>query len=276
VRFDRAVTRELFSTFILSDETPEALAPKLQSVIDSARASISEAISDNKDQIKSLNAVSSAFVAHGNPQATIERLQAELAAATSRAEATEARLGATSRELESIRTSLTEAERKSRTDALTGLANRGMLDESLREAMIKAMESGTSLSVFMIDIDHFKSFNDQYGHLVGDQVLRLVAKVMLSGVRESDIAARYGGEELMVVLPGADAGLAGGIAERVRQRIGHARITRRSTGEDIGNVTVSIGVTEFRPGEPAEAMISRCDAALYRAKRAGRNQTIID
>ena len=138
------------------------------------------------------------------------------------------------------------------------------------------METGAPLSILMIDIDHFKKFNDSYGHQVGDQVLRLVAKVLQESVRDVDLAARYGGEELIAVLPGADLGLCADVAERIRRRISEARLTRRSTGQEIASVTVSIGVAQFRLAEAAEATIERCDRALYQAKRAGRNRTVTE
>ena len=166
--------------------------------------------------------------------------------------------------------SLKQAEQHSNTDALTGLANRRSLEAFLRAARITAMEAGTPLSVLMIDIDHFKTFNDGYGH----QVLRLVARVLQENVRQCDLAARYGGEELMAVLPGTSLDACTEAAERIRYRIGEARLTRRTTGEEITSVTVSIGVAQFRMAESAEGLIERCDRALYQAKRAGRNRTV--
>jgi diguanylate cyclase len=138
------------------------------------------------------------------------------------------------------------------------------------------METGAPLSILMIDIDHFKKFNDSYGHQVGDQVLRLVAKVLQDSVRDVDLAARYGGEELIAVLPGADLRLCADVAESIRRRISEARLTRRSTGQEIASVTVSIGVAQFRLAEAADATIERCDRALYQAKRAGRNRTVTE
>jgi diguanylate cyclase len=93
-------------------------------------------------------------------------------------------------------------------------------------------------------------------------------------VRDCDLAARYGGEELMAILPGAEVEACFEAAERIRRRIAEARLTRRATGEEISSVTVSIGVAQFRMGETADGMIERCDRALYQAKRAGRNRTI--
>jgi diguanylate cyclase len=107
-------------------------------------------------------------------------------------------------------------------------------------------------------------------------VLRLVAKVLQESVREGDLAARYGGEELMAMLPGAPVDVCASVAERIRRRISEARLTRRATGEEISSVTVSIGVAQFRLAESADAMIERCDRALYQAKRSGRNRTVTE
>jgi diguanylate cyclase len=95
-------------------------------------------------------------------------------------------------------------------------------------------------------------------------------------VCEGDLAARYGGEELMAVLPGANLEVCADVGERFRRRISEAHLTRRATGEEISSVTVSVGVAQFRPAEPAEVMIERCDRALYKAKRSGRNRTITE
>ena len=128
------------------------------------------------------------------------------------------------------------------------------------------MEKDEPLSVLLIDIDHFKSFNDNFGHGVGDQVLRLMAKVLQDRVREIDLPARYGGEELIAVLPGADLAACQAVAERIRSSIAECTITRRSTGEVLPNITVSIGVGQFQPGESMADLIDRCDRALYLAK----------
>jgi diguanylate cyclase len=155
----------------------------------------------------------------------------ELTKATARASTLEANFLESSQELDKIRDSLKAAEQRSNTDALTGMANRRSLEEFFRSAQIAAMETGNPLSILMIDLDHFKKFNDNYGHQVGDQVLRLVAKLLQESVRDVDLAARYGGEELIAVLQGADLDRCAEVAERIRRRIAEGRLTRRSTGK---------------------------------------------
>jgi diguanylate cyclase len=235
---------------------------------------LATAISDNREQMENLGEVTSECQTAVDPRPIIEKLVKELSTATTRSSALEANFLQTTKDLDQIKDSLKQAEEHSNTDALTGLANRRSLDAFLRAAQITAMEAGTPLSILLIDIDHFKQFNDGFGHQVGDQVIRLVAKVLQENVRECDLAARYGGEELMAVLPGAALDSCFEVAERIRRRICEARLTRRTTGEEISSVTVSIGVAEFRMAESADGMIDRCDRALYQAKRAGRNRTI--
>jgi diguanylate cyclase len=279
-RFDPATNHELYVTYVNPQSDAGAAAgdfpEQLRGVISSANQFLATAISDNRTQIEALGEVSLQVEATSDPRPIIEKLVTELSKATTRASALEANFAETSHELDKIRDSLKVAEQRSNTDALTGLANRRSLDEFFRSALIAAMEKGEPLSILMIDIDHFKKFNDSYGHQVGDQVLRLVAKVLQDNVRDGDLAARYGGEELIAVLPGADLVACTTVAERVRGRISEARLTRRTTGEEISSVTVSIGVAQFRLAESGEATIERCDRALYQAKQAGRNRTVTE
>jgi diguanylate cyclase len=275
-KFDSATNRDLYVTYINPLSDGDDVPEQLQGVISSAKQFLATAISDNRTQIEALGDASSECQAASDPRPIIEKLVKELSNATKRASALEANFLETSGELDKIRDSLKLAEQHSNTDALTGLANRRALEEYFRSAQIAAMETGEPLSILMIDIDHFKKFNDSFGHQVGDQVLRLVAKVLQESVREGDLAARYGGEELMAVLPGVHLESCVDIAERVRHRISEARLTRRVSGEAISSITVSIGVAQFHLAESAEAMIERCDRALYQAKRSGRNRTVTE
>jgi diguanylate cyclase len=126
----------------------------------------------------------------------------------------------------------------------------------------------------MTDVDHFKKFNDTYGHLTGDQVLRLVAMSVKQNVKGQDIAARYGGEEFVVVLPNTVLRAAITVADHVRRAVMTKELMKRSTGEHLGRVTISIGVAALRDGDTPQSLIERADTCLYAAKRAGRNRVI--
>jgi diguanylate cyclase (GGDEF)-like protein len=163
-------------------------------------------------------------------------------------------------------------EELNRTDALTGLANRRQLDETLDRAWSHAREGGRPVSVLMIDIDHFKQYNDHYGHLGGDACLKKVAAAITAAVRGADLAARYGGEEFILVLPGADLSVAHRIGERANAAV--AALHEQHVGSPIGIVTISVGVAAIMPSSentPAD-LIRMADAELYEAKRNGRNR----
>ncbi len=157
-----------------------------------------------------------------------------------------------------------------RRDSLTGLGNRRWFDERLRERIGRAHASGDPLALLLFDVDHFKAYNDGYGHPAGDACLRVLAALTagLFDVGEQR-AARYGGEEFTVILSGADALRAQAQAEQLRATI-EARALPHA-GAPRGRVTISIGAAQLRPEEDARALIARCDAALYACKRAGRN-----
>ncbi len=154
-----------------------------------------------------------------------------------------------------------------RTDGLTGLANRRTLDETLQREVARAQRMEGRLSLIMADLDHFKSINDQYGHSTGDQVLAGAAAVLAAESRPYDLAARYGGEEFVLLLPGTSQDEAIAIAERIRKEIGIIEVP-----ECDRQITVSLGVAGWISGETGQQLVSRADAALYKAKSTGRNR----
>ncbi len=156
-------------------------------------------------------------------------------------------------------------------DGLTGLANRRYLMQRLQQEVDRAERYTTSLSVLILDLDKFKSFNDTYGHLKGDELLRMFSTLLKSLVRSSDIAGRYGGEEFCVVLPNTSIKGAGAIAEHIRMAMEELKVPM-GEGQSPAGRTVSIGVAEFSMGDSVEKLISTADAALYRAKESGRNR----
>jgi diguanylate cyclase (GGDEF)-like protein len=156
------------------------------------------------------------------------------------------------------------------TDPLTGAYNREFLASRLPQEIEAALERDRSLSVAMVDVDHFKHVNDQYGHSIGDQVLAEVARRLRGAIRAGDILVRYGGEEFLAVLPKADAGRAWEVGERMRQRVCERSFT---VGDGLALILrISVGIAQWRVGEKMHHLIERADVALYDAKDRGRNR----
>jgi diguanylate cyclase len=203
-------------------------------------------------------------------------LLAETQRVAARNEQLESRLSRSSGEIEELRQNLAAVRHEALTDALTGINNRKSFELSLRNAAREAVENGEPLSLLFIDIDHFKRFNDTYGHQLGDQVLRLVARTLTDCVKGRDTAARYGGEEFAILLPQTRVVDAMRLAEQIRKTMLRRKIVSKTSGGDYGNITLSIGVSGYVPGEMLNAMVERADAALYCAKRRGRNLVIAE
>lgn len=188
----------------------------------------------------------------------------------------EERLNASKVEINQLQVNLEVVRNESLTDPLTGLANRKQFDDRLTQALTDAAERSEPLSLIMTDIDHFKTFNDTWGHLTGDQVLRLVAMSVKQNVKGQDIAARYGGEEFAVILPNTVLRSGLTVADHIRRAVMSKELMKRSTGQNLGRVTISLGVATARKGDTIQSLIARADACLYAAKRNGRNRVICE
>jgi diguanylate cyclase len=190
--------------------------------------------------------------------------------------ALEQRLTLSKSEISNLQQSLEAIRAESLTDPLTGLGNRKYFDRMIETAVQSALAGGEPLSLLMFDIDHFKSFNDSYGHLTGDQVLRLVGMSLKQTIKGQDITARYGGEEFAVVLPNTALRQALTVADHIRRAVMAKELKKKSTGEILGRVTISVGVSMLKPGDDTDTLIERADACLYVAKRNGRNRVICE
>lgn len=200
----------------------------------------------------------------------LQALEASTAHLFENNERIETRLASTQQELDRLRQELEETQRAAFIDGLTQLHNRLSFDTRASQQLAEARTGDAAL--IMLDIDHFKLFNDRHGHLTGDRVLRAVAKVLQELAPENAICARFGGEEFAIVLPegGLKAGLA--YAEQVRSKVESLQIRLRETGMLLGSITVSMGVAGHRWSEQLDDLVERADTALYDAKRSGRNQ----
>lgn len=210
----------------------------------------------------------------------IKKLVESLVSATAkmqrRSHDLENKLQATSKEVTKLRDNLERVREEAMTDALTGIANRKRFDESLRKARREADNNGTPLSLVLCDIDFFKRFNDTWGHQTGDQIIRFVAGCLTRHAPDTHVVARYGGEEFAIVMPKTSPEDALLIAEKIRRTVESKKLLRKSTNEDLGNITISLGIATFEGSESIEELIERADTNLYRSKTEGRNRTMTD
>lgn len=187
----------------------------------------------------------------------------------------EHRLQLTRAELAAVTEAFIAAKHEAELDPLTGLPNRRRFERAVAHALARLRSGGPAALLLLADVDHFKAFNDRHGHVMGDLVLRAVAQLLRRNVKEEDLVCRWGGEEFAILLQPRSLSEGREVAERLRRTIGSRRIRQRTTGEDLGTVTLSIGVGQAAIGDTPEEWIERVDRALYRAKRRGRDCVVV-
>lgn len=178
-----------------------------------------------------------------------------------------------STEITTLTRQLEQTKKAAMLDPITGIGNRRRFEESLKDILNRLTDFNEKVSVLLADVDKFKKVNDSLGHAVGDQVLRLVASNFVTNLKGGDVVARWGGDEFAAILPNAGLDDATSVAETVRNSIGSRSLKNKDTGETMGKVTLSIGVSTYRQGDNPHKLIFRADQALYEAKRKGRNRT---
>ncbi len=186
----------------------------------------------------------------------------------------EQQLAHSSDEVDTLRRNIENIQQEAMLDPLTGVKNRKTFDLEIERLMRAAKENGEPLALVMADVDHFKKFNDKWGHQTGDHVLRLVADVMNANIKGQDVLARYGGEEFAILLPGTSLSNAVMLANRIRSAVESRRLKKRRTDEDLGLVTLSMGAAILGWDDTIESLIERADNCLYAAKNSGRNRVI--
>jgi diguanylate cyclase len=177
-------------------------------------------------------------------------------------------------EISALRGALAETERVATTDQMTGLVNRRTFEERLATLYDEAGVHGSDLSVVVCDVDQLKSINDQWGHSVGDDVLKLVSSILAQNTKGKDVVARYGGDEFVLLLPGARAADALSLAQKIKSELSSKRLRRKRTGDSIGQLTISFGVSSFDAAKSPEDVLAEAETALTRAKSAGGNRVL--
>jgi len=180
------------------------------------------------------------------------------------------------KEMQLMSQELAHARETAKTDALTGLFNRRAFDQKLDEYIEFHKQNNSELCLLILDLDHFKQVNDTFGHLAGDSVLRYTANLLKQHIAEHHCAARYGGEEMAIIMPDTPFNKAMEIAEKIRTSLAQHPLKRKNSKESIGKVTLSIGVSGFKLNDTIDSLIDRADKAMYRAKGNGRNQVMAE
>ncbi len=183
------------------------------------------------------------------------------------------RLEESKMEIDNLRKNLQQVTSEAERDGLTGLFNRRTFERMLEEYMNASQEKNDDLCIVMLDVDHFKKFNDTYGHLLGDEVLKIVARTLTDLLKGRDVVARFGGEEFIVALPSTPIDGAVKVADAIRQSIAGKELKRKDTGQNFGQITVSLGVSSYRHNaDDIPNLVKRADEALYQSKKLGRNR----
>ncbi|MGA7674322.1 MAG: GGDEF domain-containing protein [Rhizomicrobium sp.] len=267
----RALSRERTAKAV------ENVGTDISEMLDAVLGKLADAGKHAGDYGRTLSEMSGELGGDHSPAALRKLVDGLLGATRAMEERTnslEGELQRSSQQVTELKTQLDDVRKESRIDQLTGVANRKAFDIELQEAIEDAAQTGAALALLMCDIDHFKTFNDTWGHQTGDQVLRLVANCLSENVKGRDTAARYGGEEFTVILRQTALGDAIHLANQIRSTVEGKKLVKKSTGDILGRITISIGVAQLSAEDHAETLVQRADTCLYRAKHTGRNRVV--
>jgi len=276
------IVESLYNEFLKSDAVDErvsAVSELMNKSIGLVHSAINDASQTASSYSGSLEHAGNALAGGLDPKALAD-LTAQLLSKTKNMQESnqklESKLDSAQDEVMLLKRDLEEVQRQSMTDSLTNLYNRKFFDQNIEHSIVKARENNEPLCLVMADIDHFKNFNDTFGHQTGDQVLRLVAMTLRSNTKGADLACRYGGEEFALILPNTQMSDAVALSNKIRKAIQAKELLKRSTNEKLGRITSSFGVALLSPADTQTTFIERADQALYAAKRNGRNRVIAE
>lgn len=277
--FTTEYCKKLYSDYVLggSPEKYQKLSANLKSLVNQTLTEIEET-SQKTSQCTSNFADQSNKLANVNDpndaKAVIKEVLRETQQLTQISRDLNGKLHQTNKEVESLREELKNMKEMANTDALTGLLNRRALDREINNLFDPARSRPSTICLLLLDLDHFKKINDKHGHIVGDKVLRYTAVLLKQFLKNGEIAARYGGEEMAMLLPYSTREKAMDRANQIREALSKGRLKRKDNGESIGQITISIGISELRDDDTVDSFIHRADLGLYKAKENGRNQVI--
>lgn len=281
-KWQKGVGSSLYREHIADDKLSKVLNTTTREVGEELKAVmqvLQQAGQDAATYEKTLEGAGGSLKSLSDPRSIrdiVDHLVQATASMQQRSHQLESKLAKTNQQVIALQSNLDQVKVEAMTDSLSGLSNRKRFDDELKSEMQKATDSGEELSLLFCDIDHFKRFNDTWGHQTGDQIIRFVSSTIKRHVGKNHIAARYGGEEFAIIMPSTDVSKATDVAENIRHLIERKKLVRKSTNEDLGKVTISMGISLFRKTDEIEDVIERADQALYQSKQNGRNRLSIE
>lgn len=278
--FDSDTSMELYKKYICnaSQESFEEINRQIIKVIQQATDAINETChkaGETNDSFRKKTVILKNIAETDSLKTVLQDIILETESLARTSQTMQAKLIDANREMEQLRAELDQVRKMATTDGLTGLLNRRAFDAALAE-VVEQSESQHSAYLSLLDIDYFKRINDTYGHTIGDNVIKYVASLMKKYAEDHHIVARYGGEELAIIMPNTAEEAAIAICERIRKAMESSQLQRKSDNQGLGSITLSVGIAKLRLGDDLEGFIVRADKALYKAKQTGRNKVIFE
>ena len=275
--FDVDTSFAIYEKFIctINTSTLEKINQQIQKVLLETSNAISNTCNqaeESHDNFQKKSALLESLPESQITQAILQEIIQETHGLAESSRTMQTELNKANAEMAQLRSELTQVRQMSITDGLTGLLNRRAFDQTLSEIIEHPNSETTCLAMF--DIDHFKRVNDSFGHTTGDHVIKFVATLLTKHVEEGHHVARYGGEELAIIMPNTPKKKAIEIAENIRAEMEKSRLKRKTDKQSLGQITISIGIAELQPNDSEESLITRADTALYQAKESGRNKVM--
>jgi len=277
--FTLAIMLELYEKYINGGATleqQEKIQHSIEKVMSEASEEVQHVNSGAGEFDSAINKHAESLSSTTDPQTTaliLKQIMQDTRDMVKSNQATQTRMQETSAEITKMKAELEAVRASAEKDSLTGLKNRGSFDKTIDNAVHS--ENNTDTTLIMLDIDHFKRVNDNFGHLVGDRVIRYVSALLTQIIGPDHHIARYGGEEFAVILTDLSLDNVKQLAEKTRIAMSNSKLQRKESGETIGKVTISAGIAILKAGDNVETLIDRADKALYEAKDTGRNKVVV-